>query len=168
MRVMNLFIPSSSGVSMSILTDIVNRTAHHSQTAPAGSQHEGSAPRPATEGAATQAGVNPEVLAQQASSSSSPTGQSVQEMHDRTGGSATRPRASVDAAFNELSRRKSASLNWQGSIVDLLELLDLDSGPETRRKLADELHYTGDRNDQDAMDAWLHGEVMRTLNARMR
>jgi hypothetical protein len=152
---------------MSILTDIVHRASLHSGSTPAAGQHESPAPRPATDGAATQAGVNPEVLARQASSNASPSGQNVQEMHDRSGGSATRPRASVDAAFNELARRKSASLNWQGSIVDLLELLDLDSGPETRRKLADELDYAGDRNDMEAMDAWLHGEVMRTLNARM-
>lgn len=152
---------------MSILTDIVQRVSHSDGSSSAGESQESSQPQPATDGAATQAGVNTEVLARQASSNATPTGQSVQAMHDRKGGSATAPRASVDAAFNELARRKSADLNWRGSITDLLELLDLDSGPETRRKLADELDYPGDRNDVDAMDAWLHAEVMRTLNARM-
>jgi len=152
---------------MSILTDIVHRASLHSETTSAAREHEVSPPRPAADGAASQAGVNPEILARQASSNASPTGRSVQEMHDRPAGSAIRPHVSVDAAFSELVRRKSANLKWQDSIVDLLELLDLDSSPETRRRLADELDYTGDRSDMDAMDAWLHGEVMRTLNARM-
>ncbi len=152
---------------MSILTDIVHRASRTSGSSSDAERHETPPPRPATDGAATQAGVNTEVLARQASSNAAPTGQSVQTMHDRKGGSSTTPRASVDVAFTELARRKSAGLNWQGSIVDLLELLDLDSGPQTRKRLADELDYTGDQNDMDAMDAWLHGEVMKTLNARM-
>lgn len=152
---------------MSLLTDIVHRVSHGKESSSAADSHETTPPRPATDGAASQAGVNTEFLARQASSNASPTGQNVQEMHDRTGGPTPTPRASVDAALNELIRRKSADLDWQGSIVDLLELLDLDSGPETRRQLADELDYPGDRNDLDAMDAWLHTEVMRTLNAHM-
>lgn len=152
---------------MSLLTDIVYRVSHGKKSSSAADSHETAPPPPATDGAASQAGVNTEVLARQASSNANPTGQNVQEMHDRTGGSAPTPRASVDAALNELIRRKSTDLDWQGSIVDLLELLDLDSGPETRRQLADELDYPGDRNDLDAMDAWLHTEVMRTLNAHM-
>lgn len=152
---------------MSLLTDIVHRASRGKTSSSTNDQHKAPQPQPAVDGAAAQAGVNTEVLARQASSNASPTGQNVQEMHDRTGGSAATPSASVDAALAELVRRKSANRDWQGSIVALLELLDLDSGPETRKKLADELDYSGDRNDTEAMDAWLHQEVMRTLNAHM-
>ena len=154
---------------MTLLDDIVRRASTDTGSASATDQRDTSQPQPATDGAASQAGVNTEVLAKQASSSASPTGQSVQAFHDSKHQPAHAPRANanVDAAFSELERRKGQNLNWRGSIVDLLELLELDSSPDTRRTLAGELNYTGDTGDTAAMDAWLHTEVMRWLNSRM-
>lgn len=61
------------------------------------------------------------------------------------------------------SQRKGEKLNWRKSIVDLLKLLDLDSSPAARKKLAAELAYTGDTDDSATMNVWLHKQVMRKL-----
>jgi hypothetical protein len=44
-----------------------------------------------------------------------------------------------------------------------MKLLNLDSSLTTRRALADELHYTGDKNDTATMNMWLHKQVMQKL-----
>uniref|UniRef100_UPI0005B27542 DUF3597 domain-containing protein n=1 Tax=Methylobacterium sp. B34 TaxID=95563 RepID=UPI0005B27542 len=49
------------------------------------------------------------------------------------------------------------------SIVDLMKLLGLDSGLAARKQLADELHYTGDKDDSASMNIWLHKQVMQKL-----
>ena len=54
-------------------------------------------------------------------------------------------------------------LNWRTSIVDLMKLLGLDSGLASRKQLADELHYTGDKDDSASMNIWLHKQVMQKL-----
>ena len=56
-------------------------------------------------------------------------------------------------------------LDWRHSIVDLMKLLHMDSSHENRKKLAEELHYTGDMNDSASMNMWLHKEVMSKLAA---
>jgi hypothetical protein len=55
--------------------------------------------------------------------------------------------------------------NWDESIVDLLRLLDIDSGLESRQQLARELGYTGGLDDSPEMNQWLHREVMSRLAA---
>src|SRR5690606_38984020 len=79
-----------AGVAMSILTDIVHRASRTGDSSSAAEPQETPPPQPATDGATTQAGVNTEVLARQANSSATPTGQSVQAMHDRKCGSGTK------------------------------------------------------------------------------
>jgi hypothetical protein len=69
----------------------------------------------------------------------------------------------VEAILNEKAARAGQPLNWRSSIVDLLKLLDLDSGLASRKELAHELHYTGDTGDSAAMNIWLHQQVMRKL-----
>jgi hypothetical protein len=54
-------------------------------------------------------------------------------------------------------------LNWRTSIVDLMKLLDLDSGLDARTQLAKELHYTGNVKDTATMNIWLHKQVMLKL-----
>ena len=49
------------------------------------------------------------------------------------------------------------------SIVDLMELLNLDSNLQARKELAQELHYSGDLNDSATMNVWLHKQVMQKL-----
>jgi hypothetical protein len=55
-------------------------------------------------------------------------------------------------------------LNWRTSIVDLLKLLGLDSSLDARKRLASELHYTGNTEDSATMNVWLHREVMQKLS----
>ena len=64
-----------------------------------------------------------------------------------------------------LKAREAAhpGLNWRTSIVDLMKLLDLDSSLHARQQLADELHYTGDKNDSASMNIWLHKQVIKKL-----
>jgi hypothetical protein len=44
-----------------------------------------------------------------------------------------------------------------------MKLLDLDSGLNARKELAQELQYSGDMNDSAAMNIWLHKQVMQKL-----
>ena len=69
----------------------------------------------------------------------------------------------VEAVLNGMAKNNSQKLNWRTSIVDLMKLLDLDSSLQARKSLADELHYTGDRNDSAGMNIWLHKQVMKKL-----
>jgi hypothetical protein len=69
----------------------------------------------------------------------------------------------VEAVLNEMSSKSTQKLNWRTSIVDLLKLLDLDSSLQARKELADELGYSGDKNDSASMNIWLHKQVMRKL-----
>lgn len=87
-----------------------------------------------------------------------------------TGGSASAPPASgsggavdVEQVLNDMAAKNSQKLNWRTSIVDLMKLLDLDSSLHARQQLADELHYTGDKNDSASMNVWLHKQVIKKL-----
>lgn len=60
---------------------------------------------------------------------------------------------------------QAATLNWRTSIVDLLKLLNLDSSPQARKELAQELDYKGDPGDTATMNPWLHRQVMNKLAA---
>ena len=69
----------------------------------------------------------------------------------------------VEQILADLASRKGQELDYKRSIVDLLKLLDLDSGLGARKELARELGYGGDPNDSAAMNIWLHRQVMRKL-----
>jgi hypothetical protein len=53
--------------------------------------------------------------------------------------------------------------NWKQSIVDLMKLLDLDSGLGARKQLAQELGYTGKLDGSAEMNIWLHKQVMTKM-----
>ena len=76
---------------------------------------------------------------------------------------ATATQVDVEEVLNGLAASKGEKLNWRTSIVDLMKLLDLDSSLTARKELADELKYTGDKNDSAAMNIWLHKQVMKKL-----
>jgi hypothetical protein len=44
-----------------------------------------------------------------------------------------------------------------------MKLLNLDSSLAARKELAEELHFTGDKNDSASMNIWLHKQVMVKL-----
>ena len=73
------------------------------------------------------------------------------------------PQVDVEAVLTELAKTKKEKLDWRKSIVDLMKLLDLDSGLGARKELAKELNYTGDTNDSATMNVWLHKQVMKKL-----
>ena len=81
----------------------------------------------------------------------------------------TAPRATtaqpvdVEAVLDALDEKNPQELDWRHSIVDLMKLLNLDSSLTARKELADELHYSGDKNDSATMNIWLHRQVMQKL-----
>lgn len=69
----------------------------------------------------------------------------------------------VGAVLSKLAAQNKEKLDWRRSIVDLMKLLKLDSSLAARKQLADELHYSGDKNDTATMNIWLHKQVMQKL-----
>ncbi|WP_232629892.1 DUF3597 domain-containing protein [Methylobacterium sp. Leaf118] len=80
-----------------------------------------------------------------------------------SGGAASGGQVDVEAVLNDLASKNGQKLNWRTSIVDLMKLLDLDSSLHARQQLADELHYSGDKNDSASMNVWLHKQVIKKL-----
>ena len=69
----------------------------------------------------------------------------------------------VAAVMDKLADASDEDLDWRKSIVDLMKLLNLDSGLAARKELATELEYTGDMKDSATMNVWLHKQVMTKL-----
>ena len=69
----------------------------------------------------------------------------------------------VGQVLSDMAAKKGENLNYKQSIVDLMKLLDLDSSLAARKQLADELHYTGDKDDSATMNVWLHKQVVQKL-----
>ncbi|SDN95829.1 protein of unknown function [Methylobacterium phyllostachyos] len=80
-----------------------------------------------------------------------------------TSGSTGGEPVDVEAVLTSLAEKTPQKLDWRHSIVDLMKLLGLDSGLASRKQLADELHYTGDKDDSATMNIWLHKQVMQKL-----
>jgi Domain of unknown function (DUF3597) len=126
---------------MSILGSIVSTIFGHASaaTAPAGTAPAGSpastAPKPAAAPGATAA----------------------------AGAATAAGTVDVAAILTKLAASNREKLDWQKSIVDLMKLLNLDSSLTARKTLADELHYSGDKNDSASMNIWLHKQVMQKL-----
>jgi len=76
------------------------------------------------------------------------------------------PIAVVDVVA-QLERPAAANpqkLNWKTSIVDLLQLLDIDSSFAARKDLATELGCPGDlMGDSARMNMWLHKTVLQQI-----
>ena len=71
----------------------------------------------------------------------------------------------VEAVLTQLAGQNKEKLDWRKSIVDLMKLLNLDSGLGARKELAKELKYSGDTNDSATMNMWLHKQIMQKLAA---
>jgi 3-oxoacyl-ACP reductase-like protein len=126
---------------MSILGNILGGIFNHKKDAPA------AAPAPAPAPAA-------------------PTAAPVQPPITTAAATAPQPAEPVDVAgiLDFKNSVRDEKLNWRTSIVDLLKLLDLDSSLDQRKKLADELGYTGDKSDSASMNIWLHKQVIQKIN----
>ncbi|MBY0612215.1 MAG: DUF3597 domain-containing protein [Beijerinckiaceae bacterium] len=66
----------------------------------------------------------------------------------------------VTAILDDMAAKAAEKLDWRKSIVDLMKLVGMDSSLSARKELADELHYTGSKDDSAAMNIWLHKQVM--------
>ncbi|MFM0128163.1 DUF3597 domain-containing protein [Paraburkholderia sediminicola] len=77
------------------------------------------------------------------------------------------PLTDVDVAvvMDQFVSESGQTLNWRTSIVDTLKALGVDSSLEHRKRLAQELKYSGDTNDSASMNIWLHKQVMQALAA---
>ena len=122
---------------MSVLGKIVSAIFGHASAAPAPGPSTPAAPAAPTASAAPKA-------------SSAPAGASAAPVD-------------VAAILTKLAASNKERLDWKQSIVDLMKLLGLDSSLAPRKELADELHYTGDKNDSATMNIWLHKQVMLKL-----
>jgi hypothetical protein len=71
--------------------------------------------------------------------------------------------AGVEAILAKLAAEEREDFDWQRSIVDLLKLLKLDSSLGTRKRLAQELGYTGALDGSAEMNIWLQRQVLIRL-----
>lgn len=78
-------------------------------------------------------------------------------------GTATASPVDVAATLDKMAATNREKLDWKHSIVDLMKLVGMDSSISARKALADDLRYTGDKNDSAKMNVWLHKEVMKKL-----
>ena len=62
-----------------------------------------------------------------------------------------------------MASRTAEELDWKKSIVDLMKLVGMDSSLASRKELATELGYAGDKNDSATMNIWLHKQVLKKL-----
>ena len=70
----------------------------------------------------------------------------------------------VEAVLTQLAAAKGQPSNWRQSIVDLLQLLDLDSSLSARKELAEELGvHAGDHGSAEQNIA-LHKAVMKKVD----
>jgi hypothetical protein len=75
----------------------------------------------------------------------------------------------VDAHLDALAADRGGECEWRISIVDLLNLLDLDSSYETRQKMAAELGYSKEDRDSRGsaeLNLWLLKQVFAKIVER--
>lgn len=144
---------------MSILSKIFDKVFHPGKAPASGA---GASATPSTSASAPAAASGTHATGTQNAGTQS-TG--TQSTGTQSTGTQTAPVASltetdVEAVLNGMAAKQSQTLNWKTSIVDLMKLLDIDSSLQSRKELAQELHYSGDMNDSAAMNIWLHKQVM--------
>lgn len=69
----------------------------------------------------------------------------------------------VEGVLTQLAAAKGRPSNWQTSIVDLLTLLELDSGLSARKELANELNIHVGADGSAEQNIALHKAVMQKL-----
>ncbi len=129
---------------MGLFKDLMSKIFSH---APAASTS--TAPAPASGGAPATPGA--------------PAGSSAPVAAPAAAPQAPAQQVDVAATLDALAAKNSEKLDWKRSIVDLMKLVGMDSSLSARKELADDLHYSGDKNDSAAMNIWLHQAVMKEL-----
>jgi len=143
---------------MSILGNIFNRILHHGN-ATAAQPSAAQAPTNVQTPSAPQ--PRPAAPAQ-AQPASAPAGTAPQAA-STAAATATPERVDIEQVLDGLAAKNGQKLNWRSSIVDLMKLVGMDSTLQERKQLADELGYTGDKNDSATMNVWLHKQVLQKL-----
>ncbi|ANH03357.1 DUF3597 domain-containing protein [Shinella sp. HZN7] len=69
----------------------------------------------------------------------------------------------VAAILDAAVAKNGQKLDWRHSIVDMMKALGMDASLKERKELADELGYTGDKNDSASMNIWLHKALLKAL-----
>jgi hypothetical protein len=108
-------------------------------------------------------GRAPESRVQAAQRQGVPVGQATPGGTAAPAAATAQSRVDVTATLDQMAAANSQKLDWRHSIVDLMKLVGMDSSLSARKELADDLNYTGDKNDSAKMNMWLHKEVMRKL-----
>lgn len=142
---------------MSILGRIFSRILPHHAEA-----EQASAAAPAQTAQAAPAAASAAPTAAQ-SQPQAPQPAAAQPTSQPTAATATMERVDVAQVLDGLAAKNPQKLDWRHSIVDMMKLVGMDSTLQERKDLADELGYTGDKNDSARMNIWLHQEVMKKL-----
>jgi Domain of unknown function (DUF3597) len=71
----------------------------------------------------------------------------------------------VEEVLEGLAAKAGRPSNWKTSIVDLMNLVGMESSLDERKELAEELGYDGALDGSAAMNTWLHKALLRTLAA---
>jgi hypothetical protein len=74
-------------------------------------------------------------------------------------------RTEVEAIIEGMVKEKKLQhAKWQVSIVDLMEVLGMNSSLASRKTLAAKLNYSGNADDGSAeKNLWLHAELLKAL-----
>jgi 3-oxoacyl-ACP reductase-like protein len=124
---------------MGVFSSIMDKIFHHPAAAQAAPQAQ---PQPAVATAAQPA-------AQSAAQSAAPA--------------SSLPQVDVEGVLVTMAEFKGDGGNWRTSIVDLLKLLDLDSGLQARKQLAEELGVHAGADGSAEENVALHQAVMQKL-----
>ena len=104
---------------------------------------------------------------QQANSTATPNqqggGQASGNMQQQGSPQAQLQNVDVDAVLQQMASKKGGGGNYRTSIVDLLQLLDLDSSLEARKELATELHVNAGAAGSAEQNIALQKAVMQKL-----
>jgi len=77
-----------------------------------------------------------------------------------------RSQSQVDQYLGDLAFASRESLDWQGSVVDLMKLLGMDSSLQAREQLAADLGYQGRLNGSPQMNNFVYQNIMSSLRGR--
>ena len=141
---------------MSIFGSIVSAIFHHAAPAASAASPDPGAKTPEAAPASAPA-------AHEVSSAPSAAPQPAPATAKSAAAAAAQTSVDVTAVMDKLASQTKENLEWRKSIVDLMKLLNLDSGLAARKQLAEELHYTGNMHDSASMNVWLHKQVMIKL-----
>jgi hypothetical protein len=136
---------------MSILGKIFDRIRGNAGADPVATAQAAPAPAPAAVQAPTPSQPSPTPVAQQPAAAPAPA--------------PAIERVDMEKQLDDMAAKNPQKLNWRNSIVDLMKLVGMDSTLQERKELADEMGYTGDKNDSAAMNVWLHKKLMERLKA---